>query len=91
MVEDPGLVGCNTVAVGLRYPDIRKKHSAFSFKGRWGLQTLESTKTITKHHTPADKWCYKDTNYIHHNTHINILLTLPTFKNFQFNDLCFMV
>jgi len=37
---------------------------------------------------PEDKWSHEDINYIHRNTYLYIL---PTFKNFQFNNLCFMV
>jgi hypothetical protein len=88
MVEDPSHLICNTVTVGLRFPDILKEHSAFSFKGKEVIQTLESTNTIMKHHMPDNKWFHEDTNYTHHNTRIYIL---PTFKNFQFNNLCFMV
>jgi len=90
MVEDPGLLGCNTVADGLGFPVILKEHSAFSFKSKEVLQTLESTKTTTKHHMPEDKWCHEDAKYIHHNTHIYILPISPTFKNFQFNNLRFV-
>ena len=91
MVEDPGLLGCNTVAVGLGFPAILKENSAFSFKCKEVLQTLDSTKTTAKHHMPEDKWSHEDINYIHHNTHLYILPTLPTFKNLQFNNLHFMV
>lgn len=75
---------CSWVGVSCHF----EEHSAFSFKGKEVLQTLESTKTTTKHHTPEDKWCHEDTNYIHHNTHIYIL---PTFKNYQFHNLHFMM
>jgi hypothetical protein len=62
MIEDPGLLGCNNVAVGLGFPVILKEHSAFSFKCKEVLQTLDNTKTTAKHHMPEYKWCHEDTN-----------------------------
>ena len=70
MVEDPGLLGCNTVAVGLGLTVILKEHNAFSFKCKEVLQTLDSTKTLAKHHMPEDKWRHEDINYIRHNTYL---------------------
>jgi len=90
MDEDPGLLGCNTVAVGLGFSAILKEQSAFSSKCKEVLQTLENSKT-TKHHISENKWCHEDTNYIHHNTHNYILPPLPKFTNFQFNNLHSMV